>query len=81
MNPIVLTAWVDADGVLTVRIPLGKAEANQSVRVMVEPVGRPVAPMNREAWLKFIQETAGSITDPTFERGPQGEYEQREPWP
>jgi hypothetical protein len=27
-------------------------------------------PMDRESWLRFIERTAGSITDPTFERHP-----------
>jgi hypothetical protein len=36
-------------------------------------------PVDRETWLKFIEKTAGSITDPTFMRHPQGEVEEREP--
>ena len=32
---------------------------------------------DREAWLRFIEATAGSIPDPTFERPPQGAHEQR----
>jgi hypothetical protein len=35
-------------------------------------------PMDREAWLRFIERTAGSITDPTFVRHPQGAFESRE---
>jgi hypothetical protein len=30
-------------------------------------------PSDREFWLRFIETTAGSITDPTFERQPQGD--------
>jgi hypothetical protein len=37
--------------------------------------------MSREEWLAFLDKTAGSITDPTFERPPQGEYEQRDALP
>ena len=37
-------------------------------------------PMDREAWLRFIAEVGGSITDPTFIRHPQGEVEEREPF-
>lgn len=35
-------------------------------------------PADRAAWLRFLEKTAGSITDPTFERQPQGEYEVRD---
>ena len=38
-------------------------------------------PMDRESWLRFIERTAGSIDDPTFERHPQGVFEEREPLP
>jgi hypothetical protein len=81
----VVTAQVGADGVLTLALPLGKGDANKTVRVTVEPVEEsagPSAPIaDRESWLRFLERTAGSITDPTFQRHPQGEYEQREPLP
>jgi hypothetical protein len=38
-------------------------------------------PMDRDAWRRFIEKTAGSITDPTFVRHPQGEFEVRDPLP
>jgi hypothetical protein len=41
----------------------------------------PWLPMDREAWRRFIEKTAGSITDPTFVRHPQGELEERDPLP
>ena len=47
------------------------------MQVTVEPVPRPA--MTQGEWQEFIRRTAGSITDPTFERPPQGELEQREP--
>lgn len=78
----VITAQVGADGVLTV--PLDKEDACKFVRVSLEPIGESVeatAPvMSREEWLKFIESTAGAITDPTFMRHSQGEYEQRDQW-
>jgi hypothetical protein len=43
--------------------------------------GVAAPPMDREFWLRFIERTAGSITDPTFERQPQGELEERESLP
>lgn len=41
--------------------------------------GVPGPPMDRESWLRFIERTAGSISDPSFERHPQGEVEERDP--
>ena len=73
----VVTAHVDPDGVLTLTVHLDKADANKPVRVTVETLeAKP--PLDREPWLRFIEQTAGSIPDPTFERPPQGDYEQRD---
>jgi hypothetical protein len=76
----VLTTRVGADGVLIV--PLGEGDANKDVRVTVETLeGRPgmaMPPPDPETWLRFIERTGGSITDPTFERHSQGEYEERD---
>ena len=37
--------------------------------------------MTPEQWRHFVLSTAGSITDPTFVRHEQGEYERREELP
>lgn len=77
----VLTTRVGADSVLTLTVPLGKTDANHLVRVIVETVEegrslvRPIT--DHDEWMRFIEETAGSIDDPTFERPPQGEHEER----
>lgn len=76
MTPIVLTTRVGSDGILHLALP--PAAADQDVRVTVEPI-TPTKKMTPEEWRVFILSTAGSITDPTFERPPQGELEQREP--
>jgi hypothetical protein len=68
-----LTVRAGPDGVLT--LPLGEAYANKLVQVTVQTV--PPA-ISREEWLRFIENTAGKIDDPTFVRHPQGEYDQRE---
>ncbi len=85
MNKVILTSQVGADGVLSVTVPLKPEEANKTVRVTVEALEAAetptTRPMTREEWLKFIDKTAGSIADPTFERQPQGEYEQRDELP
>jgi hypothetical protein len=80
MTRIELKSRVGPDGVLSLRVPIGAADADREVIVTVEPVNGAEAPrdLDREEWLGFIDETAGSIDDPTFERPPQGEYEQRE---
>ncbi len=78
----VVTTQVGADGVLTLTVPLDKAAANKVVRVLVETVEGAVLPAaanDPTEWLRFIQQTAGSIPDPTFERHPQGTYEERDP--
>jgi hypothetical protein len=79
---LVLTTQVGADGVLAVTVPLGQAAAATIVRVVVETVDGatlPAAPVaDREGWQRFIERTAGSITDPTFERHAQGDYEERD---
>jgi hypothetical protein len=81
----VLTTRIGADGVLTLTVPLGQADANTLVRVIVETVEGATTSAtpatDREEWLRFIQATAGTITDPTFERPPQGAYEERDPLP
>ncbi len=75
-----LTAQVGPDGVLTLHVPLGREDANKTVRVVVETVGdtAPGRPTTQEEWQRFVHDMAGRITDPTFERPPQGEYEQRD---
>jgi hypothetical protein len=81
VDRVVLTSRVGVDGVLTLRVPLGVADANRMVRVIVEPVEvGTTAPPDREAWLKFIASTAGQWQG-ELERPEQGVYEQRNQWP
>jgi hypothetical protein len=77
----VINTQVGPNGVLSLTVPLDQADANKLVRVTVETMEDKKPPLDRAAWLRFIEETAGSITDPTFERPPQGEYEQRDALP
>jgi hypothetical protein len=84
MNKMVLSSRVGPDGVLDLKVPLAPSDANQSVRVTVEPLtdAKDAAKlMSREEWLRFVESTAGTITDPTFERPPQGDFETREALP
>jgi hypothetical protein len=76
----VLTARVGSDGVLTV--PLNDSDADKDVRVTVETIERETGPVmppgDHEAWLRFLERTGGSISDATFERPSQGDYEERD---
>jgi hypothetical protein len=79
MNNKVLHARVGADGILRLAVPVGEAEAGREVQVVIAPVD-PNA-MTQQEWQGFILATAGSISDPSFVRHQQGEYEQREELP
>jgi hypothetical protein len=63
---------------LHIDIPLGKEDADREVQVTVDPVHIRRSPMNQQEWEQFVMDTAGSITDPSFVRHEQGEYEERE---
>jgi hypothetical protein len=75
-----LFTQVGGDGVLTLAIPLGEKAVNKIVRVDVETVEEETCgqAMSKEQWARFVQSMAGRISDPTFDRPPQGAYEQRE---
>jgi len=79
MCHIEIKSRVGADGVLMIALPLGLSEANREVRVVVESTdaSAPSSPRNREDWKQFVRSMAGCISDPTFERPEQGEYERR----
>lgn len=82
MTRVVIRSKVGADGVLHLDVPVGPTDANQEVQVTIEAVRTGVPrPMTQEEWKAFILSTAGSITDPTFRRHEQGEYEPREELP
>jgi hypothetical protein len=78
MTPIELRSKVDANGVLSISVALGKSEANREVRVTVEPLEEPPSTVAPDGWRQFVSEMAGSISDPSFQRHPQGDFEQRE---
>ena len=80
MAPIELTARVGSNGVLTLNVPVGPDEADREVRVILRPVDQPTAPPDREAWKRFVDETAGAWQGEPLTRPPQGEYEVRQQW-
>ena len=77
MNRITFRSRVDDEGVLRLILPVGASDANMEVQVTVEPLTQTA--MTQEAWSEVIQRTAGSITDPSFIRHPQGDFEVRDP--
>jgi hypothetical protein len=76
---MIVHSRVGPDGVLQLSVPIGKADADREVQVTIDPVPSPS--MTQEEWREFVLATAGSITDPTFVRHGQGEYERREKLP
>jgi hypothetical protein len=79
MSHVEITSRVDADGVLRISLPFGLDEANREVKVIVEPADHrgPLSQPNQEEWRDFVRTMSGCISDPTFQRPDQGEYEQR----
>ncbi len=78
MSTIEIKSRVGADGVLEISLPHGLGEANREVKVVVEPAETPSAPCsNRKEWREFVYRMEGCISDPTFQRPDQGEYERR----
>jgi hypothetical protein len=79
VSHVEITSRVDADGVLRICVPLGADEANREVKVVVEPknVTDSPRPTDRQEWREFVETMAGCISDPSFERPIQGDYEQR----
>jgi hypothetical protein len=76
MTRIVVRSKVGHDGVLRLSLPVGAADADQEVRVTVEPAGPPG--LSADEWRRAVLATAGRWQG-EFERPPQGEYEEREP--
>ena len=61
------------DGTLNLRIPLGKPEAEFEVVVIVQPRVPASSTAEELGWPPGYFDLAGSITDETFVRHPQGE--------
>ena len=78
---IELKSRVGPDGVLTLKVPIGKEDANREVVVTVQPVAKPAeVTFDREEWKRFIEETAGCWQGEPLVRPEQGEFEKREEW-
>ncbi|MEX2317610.1 MAG: hypothetical protein WD669_10700 [Pirellulales bacterium] len=69
------------DGVLNVRLDLGRNEARKDVVVTVQPISSDQQRIDAASvpWPDFIEQTYGSCQGLGLERQPQGDFEQREP--
>ena len=84
MTLTTITSRVGADGVLSVTVPLGPAEANREVVVTIEPANqaaKKAVEMTQEEWSAWIKSMAGVIKDPDFRRHEQGDFEVRDELP
>jgi hypothetical protein len=78
MTHVEFKSRVGEDGVLAISVPLGPDEANREVRVIVEPASTlPFPASSRAEWREFVKCMAGCISDPTFQRPEQGQFERR----
>jgi hypothetical protein len=77
MKSITLHSHVGADGVLELKVPIGIANADVDIVVVVGATTPAKKSPEDLGWPPgFFEETFGSIPD--LERAPQGEYEIRE---
>jgi hypothetical protein len=72
---------VGSDGVLSVQVNLGSAEASKDVVVTVSPIegAEKTAGTGALPWQEFVEATYGSCAGMGLERADQGELEVREP--
>ena len=83
MTHIELRTKVGPDGVLSLTVPVGIAEANREVKIVVESIEidvKKASDMTPVEWKNFIAETAGSWQG-DFERPERGDYENRDELP
>jgi hypothetical protein len=79
MNRIVMKSKVSSDGVLHLQVPVGIAEADQEVRVTVDPIPSDET-LSAAEWRSWVEAMAGSWQG-DFDRPPQGDYETRDSLP
>lgn len=77
MSNVIIESQTGPDGTLHLNVPLGADKANQPVRIIITPSNTA---MTADEWAACVQELAGSVADPAFERPPQLPLEDREPF-
>ena len=78
MQTIQLHSKVGADGILSLMVPLGVADANSEVMVTIQPVGTAPREERLRHWRSIVNQTYGSCASLEFERPDQGSFEIRE---
>ncbi|HWL08122.1 MAG TPA: hypothetical protein VNQ76_06955 [Planctomicrobium sp.] len=76
METVRITKRTEADGTLSLKIPLGRPEAEYEILIVVHPKVVFVSEQEHDGrgWPSgYFEETYGSIQDETFVRPPQGE--------
>lgn len=77
MNQMVLKSRIGSDGVLRVTLPIGQANANSEVRVIIEPISKRTP--SQAEWERWVDSISGSW-EGDLQRPPQGDFEAREPF-
>ena len=76
MQTVCVSERTGSDGILNLRIPIGKPDAEYEVVLVLQPksISQPSAAATDNGWpAGYFEETFGSITDETFVRPSQGE--------
>jgi hypothetical protein len=76
MRTVRISEKADKDGMLHLRIAVGQPDAEFEAVIVLQPKAEPVVARTPEelGWPPgYFESTAGSITDETFVRPPQGE--------
>ncbi len=79
MQTIQVHSRVGKDGVLSVKVPVGPADANTEVMITIQPLTNGGPPVDATEWHQFVEETYGSCADLGLERPEPGHLEDREP--
>jgi len=67
------------NGAGELHLHLGVPDSDVSVTVELPEGTKGMSDeQKKQDWTEFVRRTAGSISDPTFQRPPQGEYPKRE---
>ena len=75
---IQLHSRVGDDGILNLRVDLGRDDAQRDVVVTIQRLSKGEVVVNELPWQEFLDRTYGSCAGLGLERPDQGDYEQRE---
>jgi hypothetical protein len=80
MKIIQTKTCTEPDGLFALNVASGMPSTDVDVIVIMQPteLNGAGSVKDPESWEKFVDETSGSIADPTFERHAQNMYTQRE---